>query len=215
MKGGNSAAGKKLHFLKKDAIYFGFESAKKNIRYFVSVFVLVLVIYLLLEWYERTVLSQHVPLLYFIIVILIWIFDIIISMGIIKITLAVFDNKKPHISDVFYTKPIINYIIVSIIRSLIVLVGFMLLIVPGIIFAIKLQFAEYLVVDKNSGIMDSLKTSWEMTRGVKWNLFVLGILFGLINLVGLLCLLVGLFFTVPLSLMAQAYVYRKLYSQVK
>lgn len=215
MKGGKSTTGKRLHFSKKEAIDFGFESAKKNFRYFVSVSLLVLVIYILLQGYEKIVLFQHVPPLYFVVTILVWIFDVIISMGIIKITLAILDKKNPRVLDVFYTKPIINYIIVSIIRSLIVLVGFIFFIIPGIIFAIKLQFAEYLVVDKDSDIMDSLRTSWEMTKGVKWNLFVLGILFGLINLVGLLCLLVGLFFTVPLSLMAQAYVYRKLYSQVK
>jgi uncharacterized membrane protein len=49
-----------------------------------------------------------------------------------------------------------------------------------------------------------------MTRGNTWNLFFFGILIGLINILGLLCLVVGLFITVPLSMLASAFIYRKL-----
>ena len=101
------------------------------------------------------------------------------------------------------------YIITNVIRQIIIIVGLILFIIPGIIFAIKLQFVDYLIVDKKMGI-DSLSKSWNMTKGVKWNLFLLWILIALINIAGALLLLVGLFITVPLSVVATAYVYRKL-----
>jgi uncharacterized membrane protein len=43
--------------------------------------------------------------------------------------------------------------------------GFILLIIPGIILSIRLGFFDYLIVDKNSRIVESLKKSWEITKG--------------------------------------------------
>jgi uncharacterized membrane protein len=135
-------------------------------------------------------------------------------MGVSFITLQFVDNKKPKLKDVYYTKNLFNYILASIIRTLIIAVGFILFIIPGIIFSIKLQYSQYLIVDKGKDAVDSLKGSWKMTKGVKWNLFLFGLLLGLINILGFLALLVGLFVTVPLTMVANAFVYRKLLSQV-
>jgi uncharacterized membrane protein len=91
----------------------------------------------------------------------------------------------------------------------------LLLIIPGIFFGIRLKYATYLVIDKNLGPLEAIKGSWKITRGNVWNLFFLSILLGLINLLGLLCLVIGLFITVPLSMLATAFVYRKLLSTSK
>src|SRR4030042_562947 len=77
--------------------------------------------------------------------------------------------------------------------------------------SITLGFVNDIIVDKKMGI-DSLSKSWQMTKGVKLNLFLFWILLALINIAGALLLLVGLFITVPLSMVATAYVYRKLVS---
>jgi uncharacterized membrane protein len=100
-------------------------------------------------------------------------------------------------------------------QALIVIGGFILLIIPGIFFALRLQFTCYLIVDKNLGPVEAVKTSWKITKGNAWNLFFLGILLGLINILGLLCLIVGLFVTVPLTMLATTFVYRKLLSASK
>lgn len=205
---------KKHHFSKKEAIKFGFKVAKANITFFLAIGVI---------WAAFTIISQSIQsslngerqfLASFLFSIIMWIINSIISMGVIFITLKFVDNKKPKIKELFYTKNLFNYIIASIVRTVIIFIGFILLIVPGIIFSIKLQYSEYLIVDKGKDAVDSLKGSWEMTKGVKWNLFLFGILLGLINILGFLALLVGLLVTVPLSMVANAYIYRKLLSQV-
>jgi uncharacterized membrane protein len=71
------------------------------------------------------------------------------------------------------------------------------------------------VIDKNLEPVEAVKTSWRMTKGNVWNLFFFGILLGLINILGFLCLIVGLFITVPLSMLATAFVYRKLLNPSK
>lgn len=200
-------------FIKKEAIKFGFEVAKKNIVFFLGVFAI---------WALTTIISSSIQnslnankqfLISLLFNLFMWVVNAIISMGIINITLQFTDNKKPKLKDIYYTKKIFNYILASILRGIIIVFGLILLIVPGIIFSIKLQYSEYLIVDKGLNAADSIKKSWEMTKGVKWNLFLLGLLLGLINILGFLSLIVGLLITVPLSMVANAYVYRKLLSQ--
>lgn len=80
---------------------------------------------------------------------------------------------------------------------------------------IKLQFYSYFIVDKNAGPIEALKKSWAITRGVKWDLFLFGLLLGLITLAGLLALVVGLFVAIPVGLLANTYVYRKLLARAE
>lgn len=98
----------------------------------------------------------------------------------------------------------------SIIYGVIVSLGLILLIIPGIVWAIKFQFFDYLIIDKGLGPIDALEKSSEITRGVKLDLLTFGILIWIINLLGLLCLVVGLFVTIPITVVAKAFVYRKL-----
>jgi uncharacterized membrane protein len=94
-------------------------------------------------------------------------------------------------------------------------VGTILLIVPGIIWALKFQFYGYYIVDKNLKPVDALKMSAMSTSGKKGNLFVFFVLLGLINFLGLIALLVGLLISVPVTLLAYVYVYRLLMKEVE
>ena len=89
------------------------------------------------------------------------------------------------------------------------------MIIPGIIWAIKFQFYDYLIIDKKLGPIEALKKSAVITKGAKGNLFVFGLLLGGINLLGAICLLIGLFAAIPTTLVAKAFVYRKLLAQVE
>jgi uncharacterized membrane protein len=84
------------------------------------------------------------------------------------------------------------------------------LIVPGIIWAIKYFPMLYLVVDKGKGPAEAFSESATLTQGVKGQLFLLGILFFFINLLGFTALFVGLLVTVPMTMLASAYIYRHL-----
>lgn len=80
--------------------------------------------------------------------------------------------------------------------------GCILLIVPGIIFALRLSLSTYYLVDQNMGVMDAYKASWHATKGN------LGKIWGLIG-VGILMLLpsitiIGIVATVYLTIMYSA-----------
>ncbi len=71
-----------------------------------------------------------------------------------------------------------------------------MLIVPGIIFACRLAFVPYLVVDREMDVMDALRVSWDMTRGYGVQIFLMGILSAVVVLAGIACLIVGVFISV-------------------
>lgn len=93
---------------------------------------------------------------------------------------------------------------------LLVLAGFILLIIPGIYWALKYQFVPYILVDQKCGIMDAFTLSSQLTKGKKWKLLGFNLtLFGII-LLGILCFFMGLLIAVPLIGLAEAYIYREL-----
>lgn len=200
----------KPHFSKKEAISLGFELAKKNIIFFIGIFVIVVVISVISSAIQISVSLEKQSMLYILLNVLTFIVNAIIGIGLIKISLEFIDNKKPKFSDLFYVKPLVNFILASLIRGVITFIGFILFIIPGIIFSIRLQYVPYLIVDKNLPPKEAIKKSWEMTKGNTWNLFFFGILLFLINVLGAILLLVGLFITVPLTMLATTFVYRKL-----
>jgi uncharacterized membrane protein len=135
----------------------------------------------------------------------------LIHAGFIRITLNVSDGEKPDAMDLFgEVDKWVRVFFGSILYGLIVLGGLILLIVPGIYWAIKYFFFFYYIVDKDMGTMESLRASGELTNGHKWSLLWLWIVLILINMLGAILCLVGLLVTIPLTLMATVYVYHAL-----
>jgi uncharacterized membrane protein len=202
-------------FSKKEAIKFGWEITKKKIKFFIPLLILVFGSSFLFD-YLSDLAKKESFLISFLLTTVGFALSIIFSLGLIKISLEICDGKEPKISDLFSQyRLFFRFLFTSILKSLICLFGFILLIIPGIIFSIRLSFFDYLIVDKNSRIVESLKRSWEITKGSTLNLFLLYLLLVLINLLGVFALIVGLFWSIPTTMIAEAFVYRKLSSELK
>jgi uncharacterized membrane protein len=83
----------------------------------------------------------------------------------------------------------------------------------SIYFGIKFMLAQYFIVDKNSGIIESLKLSSAATKGVKWQLILLTLILLGIMLLGFIALFIGLFIAVPVVIIASTAVYLQLAGQ--
>jgi len=206
-------------FSKSEAIRFGFEKAKQNWKFFIPVVLIAGLVNFSprvgpqVNWVPEQVFDQTmIPTILIAIVLEIayWLLELIIGMGMIAIALKFVDGKKAQLGDLIITKPLLNYAIASILYGLITILGFILLIIPGIILATRLQYYSYLIVEKNMKPVMALKKSWQITKGATWELFLFGILLWLINIAGLLALLIGVFISVPTTMLASAYIYRKL-----
>ncbi|HEX2792708.1 MAG TPA: DUF975 family protein [Candidatus Paceibacterota bacterium] len=136
---------------------------------------------------------------------------LLIGMGLISFFLKAHENVEAvTLKDLWHPRPFLTFLGTSILVWILVVVGLILLIVPGVIAAIALMFATYLVIDRGLGPIPALKESARLTKGNRWKLFLLSIALGLMNVVGMLLLFVGLFVTVPVSLLASAHAYRTL-----
>ena len=101
----------------------------------------------------------------------------------------------------------LNVILAEILKSAIIGIGMFLLIVPGIIFACKLVFVKYLVLDRNMGPVEAVKESWNMTKGYAVDIFLLGLIAIPLAIAGLICFVVGLIPVIMWVRCAFAYMY--------
>jgi len=140
-----------------------------------------------------------------------FVIGIIINIGLIRIALNFCDQVKPLIATLFNGLDCFwRFLGTTLLYGLIVMIGLLVFILPGIYLAIMFQHSLYFVVDKGLGPIKALSASARNTRNVRLILLGFNILCIFINLAGALLLMVGLLFTIPLTMLAQALVYRHL-----
>ena len=94
------------------------------------------------------------------------------------------------------------------------LIGLLLFIVPGIIFALGMQMVFYAVVIEELGPIDALRRSWELTDGNKLNIFVIVLVSG-IGALFAACVTcgIGYLLAIPLLSLIQGVMYHSLASE--
>ncbi len=100
-----------------------------------------------------------------------------------------------------------NAVLASLLVGIIIGLGLVFLIVPGIIFACKLAFTPYLVVDRQMTVIEAIEESWRMTRGHAWTVFLVGLLSIPIGIAGLMCCGVGIIPAIMWTKLASASLY--------
>jgi uncharacterized membrane protein len=105
-------------------------------------------------------------------------------------------DERPNVADLFqgFKTGYLNVVLANLLKVAIVGIGVILLFVPGIIFACRLAFVSYLVMDKGLDPVAAIEKSWFMTRGHGWRIFGMYVLSILMFFCGLaLFLIPGLF----------------------
>ncbi|PCI21328.1 hypothetical protein COB64_00395 [Candidatus Wolfebacteria bacterium] len=195
-------------FLNKEALRFGWNTMKKNFWFFVGI----LFIYWIISFIP-SVVNVFVgggSIIFTIVNIVVQIVLILVAIGITRILLNFAFGYPSKYSDLFkHYRHLINYFVASILYSLVVFVGLVLLIVPGIIWATRFQYFGQFVVDKKLGSIEAFKRSAAITKGHVWKLFVFNLSLLGINIVGTLALGIGLFATIPTTMVAFTSMYKK------
>ncbi len=138
-----------------------------------------------------------------------------VTMAFIRTALTIHDGQPVDFSNLgTLLAGFWRYFFTSILYGLIVAGGLILLIVPGVYWAVRYGFAPFLSVDQRLHPVDALRASGRLTEGVKGDVLLFGLAaFGL-NLLGAIALGLGLFLTVPMSFLAAAFVLRRLQARV-
>ena len=92
----------------------------------------------------------------------------------------------------------------------IAIVALLVSFIPLILLYVPRMFAKFIAVEKNITPTKALCMSKKITKGVRAKLLWLLIVLILINIVGILCLIIGVFYTAPLTALTIAVVYKKL-----
>lgn len=161
--------------------------------------------------------------------------SLIFAIGFVRIALSFLDGKKPQYVDLWdnWGRKVWHLFLSLLIYLVMVFVGLVVLIVPGIYLALKFHYFPYFIVDKNMGPIEALKASGKLTRGNMWKLFALGLVFVgisilllviflpllyasvefgpiIISLIGFTFVVIGNFLSSAVVLLVQGTVYRKL-----
>lgn len=120
-----------------------------------------------------------------------YIFEGVLQVGVCRFALNIaIDKENVSLIDAFsgfnvYFKAVAIYLI----KLVCTIIGYFLLIVPGIIIDIMFSQAFYILCEDNSKeIIECLKESARMMQGYKWDYFVLGVSFIGWNLLGFITL---------------------------
>lgn len=135
----------------------------------------------------------------------------LIDMGLTAVTLRAHDDVA-HVSfhDLWHPKSFLNYLGMSIIVGILTFIGFILLIVPGVILALMFAFTKFLVIERDLHPIAAMKESARITKGSRVTLLLLALAIIGLNALGLIALFVGLLVTLPVSMLAWAHAYRTL-----
>ena len=203
-------------FSKSEAVLFGWSTLKKNFRFFLGLLAIIVMANVLISLIMSS-FSEVAPVVLVISTgVISWLLDLLIGIGIIKISLEFCDQERARHVDLFAGFPnLLNYLAGLIIYGIMVAVGLIFFVVPGLYLAVKYQFYGYLIVDKGMGPIDAIKMSGVLTEGVKRNLVLFWLMLAGINILGMLALGVGLIASVPVTWLATAYVYRRLQLQAE
>jgi uncharacterized membrane protein len=142
--------------------------------------------------------------------------SLFVTLGATTFALRAHDDiEGVRLADLWNPQPFWRFLGAELLTGIIVFIGFLLLVVPGIIAAIGLGFAPYSVIDRGKGPVEALKDSWHITKGHKGQLLLFGVTLLGLNLLGVIALVVGLLVTIPMTWLAVTHAYRALRAQAQ
>lgn len=104
-----------------------------------------------------------------------------------------------------------NLVVAGILQTLLILIGFLLLILPGIYLSVGYCLAIPLIIDRKMSPWQALETSRKAVHGEWWKIFGLFIAMGLLAFVASIPLGIGLIWVWPMWIVLIALVYRALF----
>lgn len=144
--------------------------------------------------------------------ILYYIINLILSLGLVRIAINVVDEKRVDLDLLFSERNgtlLLHYFFGGFFIAIVVIIGFVFLIIPGIYLMLRLQFFQYALIEQEQAdFWIAINESWEMTKGKVWDLLAIAVCCFLIIILGILAFLVGIFVAYPLVLIIYAVVFR-------
>jgi uncharacterized membrane protein len=129
----------------------------------------------------------------------------------IKLALSILDGREFTADSLLPGgATLVSYIVASLLFAVMLTVGLVLLVIPGIIVAVVFGLYGWALIDKALDPIEALRHSSRITSGHRWEVFAFAVVAILLNIVGLVALIIGVLVTSAVTLIAAAHVYRQL-----
>ena len=199
-------------FSVSEAVRFGWNSFKERPLFFIGATIFIFFLNIAANWASGVIAVGDVGI--FASIVASFLLSTLIGIGMTAFFLkAAADRMAVALADFWHPSSYWKYLGASILQMIVIIIGFILLIVPGIIFSLMFIFTPYIVVERSLTPLEAMKESARLTRGFKWKLFLFVIVSFVLNIIGALLLLVGLLVTIPLTMIALAHAYKVLASR--
>ena len=164
-----------------------------------------------LNYGEPLAFSDESVLISSIVLFLVFYLSASIQVGISLFCLDIYNGKGINFSTLFGSFSTLKPLAITILLTLIIGVGFILLIIPGIILGLMYSQAYYILAEEpNIAVLEALKKSEKMMKGKKMQLFMLTLRAMLYFILGVFTLFIWWIWLVPRYSVAFAGFYEEL-----
>lgn len=121
-------------------------------------------------------------------------------------------GQPAEFGDIFsgFQVAFVPLMLATLVTQLLIMVGLILLILPGIYLAVSYSFAFMLIADKRMEFWSAMEVSRRVITAQWWRMLGLMILGGIIAMLGVIGLGIGIFITIPIYFGAMVYAYEDL-----
>lgn len=143
-------------------------------------------------------------------------FSMIIFLLIFMITISVFSSLgvvRPGLPDLYktmLTEPEATLTKFSNSEVLYGIAAFLIMCIPALLFYLRIQFGTYLLLEKNIDIFSAFRKSLKISKGYLFYIVITYLSIIALNILGLLLLGIGFLFTLPMSMVVVALLYKSL-----
>lgn len=194
----------------RQAINFAWPAFKKHYGLFISGLLAIFIAWVVVE--VVVIAGQQLGILVWTLAhIAFLIFFAGMEVGLLKTGLALYDGKEPTFSDLFAHPALAaKFLTGQIIHALMVVVGLLLLLIPGFSLGVRYAWFGFCIADGETHLTESFKHSAVLGAGQTTSLLVIFAVLLIFNLLGASLLGIGLLVTIPLSILILVSIYRQL-----
>jgi hypothetical protein len=134
-----------------------------------------------------------------------------VELGLLQICRALSDGKDPVFADTFAHLPLgLKFLAAQILYLLLVVIGLLLLVVPGVYLAVRYALFGFCFAGGETNLLRCFQQTALISKGATASLLRVLAALLLLNVLGASLLALGLFISVPLSVLILTDVYRQL-----
>jgi hypothetical protein len=182
----------------KELITFGWGRTKAHYWFLACTFLIMYTLGIAIK--GNPVLGTLIPLL--------------VSLSVAHIALKIVHHETFDFGTLFepIKNPLITlkYLVLALLCIAAVVFGLILLVVPGVYLAVRFKFFPFVVLENpHLSLSDLITRSYMVTEGHFWEVFVVLLVLGLINVIAAMTVF-GLLVTLPISIFAITHMYTRL-----